>query len=144
MGPVCPLLAAYVRLEGNYLLEVLRGSSKGKRLVPHTAPNFCRVDGLVRIELLCFLQQNIGRLWIGWIRDATIIDRTNRCTLRFVKMSDALGAPVMSNHVNTVSHSLAVAHMVSLRLCVTASFEDCLIRTFWQAGAAVDTFVGNQ
>jgi hypothetical protein len=58
-------------------------------------------------------------------------------------MADALSAPVMSNYVNIVSLALAVAHMVSLRLRVTALFEDCLIRTFWQAGSAVDTFGGN-
>src|SRR6476659_3409793 len=123
---------------------MFRGPSKRKRLVPYTAPDFCRVDGLVRIELLCFRQQNIGRLRIGWISDATIIDRANRCTLRLVKMSDTLCAPVMSNYVNSVSLALAVAYMVSFRLRVTASFEDCLIRTFWQASSAVDTFGGNQ
>src|SRR5687767_8804237 len=120
-----------------------RGSLKEKRLVPYAAPDFCRVDGLVGIELLGFLQQNIGRLRIGWIRDATIIDGANRCTLRLVKMSNTFCAPVMSNDVNSVTLTLAVAHMVSFCLRVTALFEDCLIRTFWQAGSAVDTFGGN-
>jgi hypothetical protein len=50
----------------------------------------------------------------------------------------------MRNHIDTVSHSLAVAHMISLCFRVAASFEDGLVRTFWQTGSTVDTFVGNQ
>src|SRR5829696_3956319 len=108
--------------------------------VPHTIPNFFRVDGLIRIELLCFFQQNISRLGIGWISDAAIIDRADRRTLRLVKMTDALCAPVVRNDVNIVSLALAIAHMVSFCLGVTALFEDCLIGTFWQAGSTIDTF----
>jgi hypothetical protein len=59
-------------------------------------------------------------------------------------MSDTLGTAVMRNHIDTVSHSLAVAHMISLCFRVAASFEDGLVRTFWQTGSTVDTFVGNQ
>src|SRR5262249_21004384 len=121
-----------------------RGTSMWKRSIPHAAPHFCRIDGLVRIEFLRLFQQDIGRLRISWIRYTTIIDRTDRRALRFVKMADTLGTPVMGNHVNIVSHSLAVAHMISLRLRVAASFEDGLVRTFWQAGSTVDTFAGNQ
>ena len=40
--------------------------------------------------------------------------------------------------------SLAVAHMISLRLRVAASLKNRLVRTFRQAGSTVDTFVGNQ
>jgi precorrin-3B methylase len=59
-------------------------------------------------------------------------------------MADTLGTPIMGDHVNSVSDSLTVAHMISLRLRVAASFEDRFIRTFWQAGSTVDTFGGNQ
>ena len=48
-------------------------------------------------------------------------------------MADTLGTPIMSNHVNTVPDALAVAHMISLRLRVAASFKDGLVRTFRQA-----------
>ena len=58
-------------------------------------------------------------------------------------MADTLGTAVMGDDINIVSLSLAVAHMVSLRLRVAASFEDGLVRTFWQAGSTVDTFGGN-
>jgi uncharacterized protein YcsI (UPF0317 family) len=34
--------------------------------------------------------------------------------------------------------------MISLRFGVAASFEDGLVRTFWQTGSTVDAFVGNQ
>src|SRR5262245_25058014 len=59
-------------------------------------------------------------------------------------MTDTLGTAVMRNHIYIVSYSLAVAHMISFRFRVAASFEDGLVRTFWQTGSTVDTFGGNQ
>src|SRR5215813_4124686 len=75
--------------------QTRRGTSMWKRSIPHAAPHFCRIDGLVRIEFLRLFQQDIGRLRISWIRYTTIIDRTDRRALRFVKMADTLGTPVM-------------------------------------------------
>src|SRR5574338_1094059 len=95
-----------------------------ERSVPHAAPNFCRIDRLVRIECLPLFQQDIGPLRISRIRNTTVIDRTDRRTLRFVEMADTLSTPIMGNHVNIIAHSLTVAHMISLRLRVAASFED--------------------
>ena len=39
-----------------------------KRSILHGAPNPCGIDGLVRSELLGFLQQNIVGLAIYWVR----------------------------------------------------------------------------
>jgi hypothetical protein len=59
-------------------------------------------------------------------------------------MAGTLGTAIMRNDIYIVSHSLAVAHMISLRFRVAASFEDGLVRTFWQTGSTVDTFGGYQ
>jgi hypothetical protein len=45
-------------------------------------------------------------------------------------MADALGASIMSDHVNIISHSLAVTHMKSLLFRAAARFEDGLVWTF--------------
>src|SRR5262245_30084115 len=121
-----------------------RLTSKRKRSVPHATPHFCRIDTLVRIEFPRLVQQDIRRFRIGRVGDATIVDWADRRALRFVKMADTLGTAVMRNHIYIVSNSLAVAHMISFRFRVAASFEDGLVRTFWQAGSTVNTFGGNQ
>src|SRR5688572_14315536 len=88
------------------ILYVARKSDQ-TRSIPHAAPHLCRIDTLVRIQLLRLVQQDIRRFGIGRIRNAAIVDRTDRRALRFVKMADTLGAAVMRNDVNGISFALA-------------------------------------
>jgi hypothetical protein len=120
------------------------GTSKWKRSVPHPIPNFCRIDCLIRIEGFRPGEQNLRRFRIQWVRNATIIDRADGGTLWLFEVSDTLGTAVVRNHIDTIADSLAVAHMISLRLRIAASLKNRLVRTFRQAGSTVDTFVGNQ
>lgn len=106
------------------------GTVKWNHSVPHAAPHFCRIDRLVGIEGLRPFQQDVGSLRVRWIRDATIVDRTDCRTLRFIKMADTFGASIMSDHVNIVAHALTVTHMKALLFCAAARFEDGLVRTF--------------
>ena len=75
-------------------------------LVPNAAPNLGGINGLIRIQFLGLLKQNVRRLGIGGIRNAAIIHRTDSGALRFVKMADALRAAVMGDHIDVIAHSL--------------------------------------
>ena len=99
-------------------------------LVAHAAPDFRRIDRFIRIERIRPREQDFRRFWIQRVSNAAIIDRADGGALRFVEVSDALGAAVVRNHINTIADSLAIAHMIALRFRVAASFKNRLVRTF--------------
>src|SRR5262249_6348785 len=66
------------------------------------------------------------------------------CALRFVKVSDTLGATIVRDHINTIADPLTIADMIALRFRVAASLKNGLVWTFWQTGSTGDTFIGNQ
>src|SRR6185503_1390090 len=113
-------------------------------LVAYPTPDFSRINGLIWIECLCPLEQDLSCFRIKRVRNTTIIDRADSGALRLVEVSNTLGATVVCNHINTIANSLAIAHMVALRFRVAASLKNRLVRTFWQAGSTGDTFIGNQ
>jgi hypothetical protein len=47
----------------------------------------------------------------------------------------------MRDDIDAVSYPLAIAHMISFALCITAGFEDRFIGAFRQACAAGDAFI---
>ena len=100
------------------------------KLVPNAAPNLGGINGLIRIQFLGLLKQNVRGLGIGGIRNAAIIHGTYSGALRFVKMADALRAAVMGDHIDVVAHPLPVADMVAFRFRIAASFKDRFVRTF--------------
>jgi hypothetical protein len=75
-------------------------------------------------EFFVFAPQRVIRLDTVWVfGDA--IDRANLDALRFVVVADALGAFVGVDFVNF------------------SALENGLIRAFWFADVAIDTFIGN-
>src|SRR6185503_12111428 len=113
-------------------------------LVAHAAPDFRRIDGLIWIESLCPLEQDLRCFRIQRVRNTTIIDRADGGALRLVEVSDTLGATVVCDHINTIADPLAIAHMIALRFRIAASFKNRLVRTFRQAGSTGDTFISYQ
>lgn len=99
-------------------------------LVPDSAPNLRSINVLIGIELLGFVEQDVGCFRVRGIGDAAIVDWADGSALRFVKVADALGAAVVRNDVNIVANSLTIADVVALSLCIAASFKDRLVRTF--------------
>src|SRR5205823_3304386 len=68
----------------------------------------------------------------------------DRCALWLVEMTYAFGAPLVSNHIDVITHALAVADMIAFSLGITAGLENRLIGTLWKAGPAGNAFVRNQ
>ena len=99
-------------------------------LISDAAPDLRRIDILVRIELLCLLQKDVRCLRIDRIGNATVVDRADGSALWFIEMANALGAAIMCNHVDVITNSLTVAHMVALRFRIATGFENRLIGTF--------------
>ena len=99
---------------------------------------------LLRVQPPSFLKKHLGALRIDRIRDAAVVDRTDRRTLRLIEVPDTFGAPIMGDDVDAVSYALAIADMISLRLCVTPCFKDRFVRTLWKTGTTGDTFFGDQ
>ena len=99
-------------------------------LVPDSAPYLRRINRLIGVELLGFVEQDVSCFRVCGIGDAAIIDWADGSALRFVKVAHALGAAVVRNNINIVANSLTIADVVALSLCIAASFKDRLVRTF--------------
>jgi|SRR5918996_1908428 hypothetical protein len=113
------------------------------KLISDAAPHLFGVNFLIRVECPGFLQERLSRFRIGRVGNATVIDRAHRGTLRLVKMADALGAAIVGDDINAVSHALPFTDMVPLALCITPRFKNGLVRAFRQASPAGNAFVGN-
>jgi hypothetical protein len=115
-----------------------------RELVSYAAPDLGRVNGLVRIQLLRSLQKNLSRFGIEWIGNAAVIDRTDCRALRFVEVTDTLGAAIVCNDVNVIADPLPVADVIAFGLSVASGFKDRFIGTFRQACPTRNTFICDQ
>ena len=101
------------------------------------------MDLFLWIKALGSFQQNLFGFRVHRVGNATIVDRTDRCTLWLIKMADTLGTALMGDDVDAVSYALAIADMISLRFCVTACLKDRFVGTLWKTGTTGDTFIGD-
>jgi hypothetical protein len=107
-----------------------------RRLVSDAAPHLGGIDRFVWVQFLRFLDKDLGRLGIGWVRNAAIVDGTHRGALRLVKVPDAFRTPVVCNDVDVVPDSLTVSDMIALAFGIAAGFKDGLIGALRQASPA--------
>jgi hypothetical protein len=111
--------------------------------VPHAAPHLVRIDRLIWVQGPGLLQEHLSDFGIRGIRDATIVDWTDGRALWFIKVSDALGASVVRNHIDIVSDTLTVSDVIALALGIATGFKDGFIGAFRETGPTGDTFISD-